>query len=251
MTRKKFRDCTDPVAMVEMIHGMVSSRKLRLYFCGGCRRLEHLIFDPKCRAALEVIERDADDLIDAEKREEAFQIARYDSDLTAWFYDYHDAETLHERFQYQPEFVRRLVELGAVSDSVMRGEACTFNREVLNELITVGTPIHELASTDNQLIVFQSAARSCRTPTWPGRWLKDCVFANPFRPVAIPLECHTSTAVAIARGIYDDRGFERMPILGDALEDAGCVQKDVQAHCRSAEPHVRGCWVVDQLLGYE
>lgn len=251
MTRKKFRDCTDPVAMIEMIHGKVSSRKLRLYFCGGCRSLEHLIFDPKCRAALSVVERDADGQLSEEKREEELFIARYESDLTAWFLDYHDSETLHEQLQYQPEFVHRLVELGAVSDSVLRGEECTFNRHVLAELIAVGTPIHELASDSNELIVIQSAARSCRGINWPGRWLKDCVFANPFRPVTLPPDCRTSTAVAIARGIYDERAFERMPVLGDALEDAGCDQIDVLSHCRSADPHVRGCWVVDQLLGYE
>jgi hypothetical protein len=76
------------------------------------------------------------------------------------------------------------------------------------------------------------------------------IFGNPFRPVAVDPGWLTSTVVALARGIYDDRAFERMPILADALEDSGCDHADVLAHCRGAEAtHVRGCWVVDLLLG--
>jgi hypothetical protein len=59
----------------------------------------------------------------------------------------------------------------------------------------------------------------------------------------------TSTAVALARGMYETRDFAAMPILADALEDAGCDNADVLAHCRGDGPHVRGCWVVDRVLG--
>ncbi len=75
------------------------------------------------------------------------------------------------------------------------------------------------------------------------------VFGNPFRPVALDPAWLTSTAVAIAQGIYDDRAFDRMPILADALQDAGCENADILAHCRGEGPHVRGCWVVDLVLG--
>jgi hypothetical protein len=46
----------------------------------------------------------------------------------------------------------------------------------------------------------------------------------------------------------DDRAFERMPILADALMDAGCEDEQIIGHCRSGGPHVRGCWVVDLVL---
>jgi hypothetical protein len=59
----------------------------------------------------------------------------------------------------------------------------------------------------------------------------------------------TSTVAALAQGIYADRAFDRLPILADALQDAGCGNEDVLAHCRGAGPHARGCWVVDLLLG--
>jgi hypothetical protein len=59
----------------------------------------------------------------------------------------------------------------------------------------------------------------------------------------------TGNVLAIARSIYDDRTFERLPILADVLMEAGCEDGEVLTHCRSAGPHVRGCWVVDLALG--
>lgn len=81
--------------------------------------------------------------------------------------------------------------------------------------------------------------------------LMDCVFRVPFRSVAFDPAWLTSTAVGIAQGIYDDRAFDRMPILADALQDAGCENADILGHCRGEGPHVRGCWVVDLVLGKE
>jgi hypothetical protein len=74
------------------------------------------------------------------------------------------------------------------------------------------------------------------------------VFANPFRPVAFDPRWRTSDTVGLARGIYEDRAFDRLPLLADALMDAGCADEQVIGHCRSDGPHVRGCWVVDLVL---
>ncbi|MBN9122373.1 MAG: hypothetical protein J0I06_25070 [Planctomycetes bacterium] len=74
------------------------------------------------------------------------------------------------------------------------------------------------------------------------------VFGNPFRPVDVS-PWLTSDVVALARGIYDERAFDRMPILADALQDAGCDNVNVLDHCRGPGEHVRGCWVIDLLLG--
>ncbi len=81
-------------------------------------------------------------------------------------------------------------------------------------------------------------------------WLLD-IFGNPFRPVALDPSWRTEAVVALAEGIYADRAFDRMPVLADALEDAGCSHHDILSHCRAAGPHVRGCWVVDLVLGKE
>ncbi|WP_439623223.1 hypothetical protein [Gemmata sp.] len=75
------------------------------------------------------------------------------------------------------------------------------------------------------------------------------IFGNPFRPVAFDPAWRTSTAVAIAQGVYESRDFGAMPILADALQDAGCDSGDILTHCRGPGPHVRGCWVVDLVLG--
>jgi hypothetical protein len=74
------------------------------------------------------------------------------------------------------------------------------------------------------------------------------IAGNPFRPVALDPSWRTSDAQALARTIYDERAFERMPILGDALEDAGCTDQASLDHCRRDGHHVRSCWVVDLVL---
>jgi hypothetical protein len=75
------------------------------------------------------------------------------------------------------------------------------------------------------------------------------IFGNPFRPLTFESAWRTSTAVGLAESIYTARDFAAMPILADALEESGCENSDVLAHCRGPGPHVRGCWVVDLVLG--
>jgi hypothetical protein len=75
------------------------------------------------------------------------------------------------------------------------------------------------------------------------------IFGNPSRPAVLSETWRTSDAVGLARSMYDSRDFVPMPILADALEDAGCDSADILGHCRAEAPHVRGCWVVDQVLG--
>lgn len=74
------------------------------------------------------------------------------------------------------------------------------------------------------------------------------VFGNPFRSVTVNPSWLTSTAVAIARQMNESRDFSAMPILADALQDAGCDSPDILNHCRGEGLHVRGCWVVGRLL---
>jgi hypothetical protein len=74
------------------------------------------------------------------------------------------------------------------------------------------------------------------------------IFGNPFRPVAFSQKWRTNTAVSLARTMYESRDFSAMPILADALQDAGCDNDDVLTHCRGSGPHVRGCWVIDLVL---
>ncbi len=78
------------------------------------------------------------------------------------------------------------------------------------------------------------------------------IFGNPFRPVVFDSRWRSESAVALARTAYDTRNFTLLPILADALEEAGCDQSDVLTHCRDPhQVHVRGCWVLDGVLGKE
>ena len=78
------------------------------------------------------------------------------------------------------------------------------------------------------------------------------IVGNPFRAVTADPRWLTSDVVALAASIYAERAFDRLPILADALQDAGCENADVLGHCRDPQlTHVRGCWVVDLVLGKE
>jgi hypothetical protein len=78
-------------------------------------------------------------------------------------------------------------------------------------------------------------------------YLRD-IFGNPFHFININPSWRTPTVVSLAQTIYAEKAFDRMPVLADALEDAGCDNDDILTHCRRPGEHVRGCWVVDLLL---
>jgi hypothetical protein len=78
------------------------------------------------------------------------------------------------------------------------------------------------------------------------------IVGNPFRPRPVRPEWLTwaeRTAPRIATAIYQDRAFDRLPILADALEDADCTDLHILGHLRGPGPHVLGCWALDLILG--
>jgi hypothetical protein len=122
--------------------------------------------------------------------------------------------------------------------------------------------------TGNDLIVAEIALEQAiwglereAEPAKPNLYRKDLrraqaplvrdIFGNPFRGVAFDPSWRTSAVIGLATGIYEERAFDRVPILADALQDAGCDHPDVLAHCCGPGPHVRGCWAVDLVLGRE
>ena len=81
--------------------------------------------------------------------------------------------------------------------------------------------------------------------------LRDIFGPIPFQPLSVDPSWLTAAVVELAQAIYDDKSFDRMPILADALEEAGCGNEEILIHCRKPGPHVRGCWVVNGVLRKE
>jgi hypothetical protein len=79
--------------------------------------------------------------------------------------------------------------------------------------------------------------------------LMRCIFGNPLKPILLDPAWLTPRAIEIAHWIYDERSFDRMAELAEALEESGCIDDCILNHCRQPGEHVRGCWVVDAILG--
>ena len=225
MTEAEWLASEAPWEMVRSLGDGVSDRKMRLFLCACCRSIWPFLTDERSRAAVEVAERFADGLAswdEAGEADEAAQEADEESDRLG-----------ATAAAYAP------LGVGAVTACYVVDHAgCEFANS------TVG---HEEApTTDPDAWDAAKIAESRRQAAF----LRD-IFGNPFRPVALHPAWLTANVVDLARAIYDERAFERLPILADALMDAGCDEADVLAHCRGVGPHARGCWVVDLLLGKE
>jgi hypothetical protein len=82
------------------------------------------------------------------------------------------------------------------------------------------------------------------------------IFGNTFRNITIDPVWLTSTVTNLAQSAYEERTLPsgeldpaRLAVLSDALEETGCDNAYILRHLRGPGPHVRGCWVVDLLLG--
>jgi hypothetical protein len=78
------------------------------------------------------------------------------------------------------------------------------------------------------------------------------IFGNPFRTVTVNpawLAADGGAVAKRARAVYDQHRFDDMPLVADVLARVGCTDADILSHCRTPGVHVRGCWVLDVLLG--
>ena len=223
MTEQQWLTCTDPAPMLEFLWSKASDRKLRLFVCACCRRIWPLLKDERSRKVVEVGEQFADALTDDKCREDALLAA--DRPMLAL-----------QRYLRKSRVPRPLPK--ALSAGIAARLACW--------------PASSYAGAVDACVTHtRQALDPCGDPRLCD--LMRDIFGNPFRPSPpLPqavLAWDNSTAARIAQAIYDERDFGRLPVLGDALEEAGCTDADILAHCRSAGPHVRGCWVVDLILG--
>jgi hypothetical protein len=223
MDEATWTTCDEPEPMLHYLQGKASERKLRLVAVACCRRIWDFMADVRSQQAVVASEMLADGLLGHAER----QIATTNADRAI-----HDVDDAY----VAPE----MAALSAISIDV-----------------TVHVPASLACSA-------QTAHEQGLSP-WPSLperksqcdLIRD-INGNPFRPVTIDpswLMWRESTVPRLAQAVYEDRDTRsgnldttRLAILGDALEEAGCVDREILEHLRSAGPHVRGCWVVDAIL---
>jgi hypothetical protein len=217
LTEREWIACDDPIApMLEFLRGKASDRKLRLFAVACCRRVWDLLADSRSQRAVEVAERFADGRASEEELRTAAEGANA---VRQAAYQVLEANTAGGGWDHEADAQCNLADYAA---DVVASEAYTAARSV-----------------DRQWRLQSDILRD--------------IFGNPFRPLPTLdpawLRWHDATISRLAQQMYDSRDFASMPILADALEEAGCTSADILDHCRGPGPHVRACWVVDQILG--
>lgn len=223
-------------------------RKIRLFSVACCRQNSLMLTDDRSRHVLKVVEDHVDGHATDWELEEAQNIAQ-------------EAVTLSRSLAFEPivgsDVARHYLhadrtlydlvdrEMAILADAAADGDArvraasacwdCASSSEQLREVGLL--QVDEAKNVLGHLNVLN-----------PGQLLR-CIVGNPFRPVAFAPEWRTTVAVEIAAQIYESRDFGSLPVLADALEEAGCDHPAVLAHCREPGEHARGCWVVDGVLG--
>jgi hypothetical protein len=217
---------TDPAGMLRRL-GLghrPTDRRLRLFACACCREAWHLLPDPRLRTAVEVAEQFEDGFEDVEALNAANRAAEV---------AYHGDRLVEE--ECDPTTAEEWA-----ADAVCILSQRSFPSgaedadEVASRVALALSPDQE--EPDPEVRAVQAAllrdvvGRLDGVRPLQASWLKPAV-------------------VALARDIYDHRSFERLPLLADALEAAGCDDGEVLNHCRVIGRHVRGCWVLDLVLG--
>jgi hypothetical protein len=232
MTEAEWLGCEHPPTMLETLwkRSRATERKLRLLDCECCRHIWHLLNDPRSRRAVESAEQYTEGRIDRQMLERAAVEAR--------------AAIRHAR----PESDAAEFAAATAAMFAARAAAEAVSWDGLHRTSAAAAMAAGAVSSPDD---WEPSKHS--EEVWQSGVLRD-IFGNPFRTVTVNpewLSWNGGTIRKIAQASYDDRAFDRMPILADALEDAGCTDADILDHCRGAGPHVRGCWVVDLLLGKE
>jgi hypothetical protein len=208
-----------------------SARKSGLFIRHLCRCFPEIFYDPRSRDALDAADRyeagelDRDDYL-AALRAAHEAAAQAQANYAAWVAD--------PTLEFGANRPSGTFAAGVASAVASRGHYPTalsdLRRAVLNHAGAGGGPRKNPTARVMRPVFLEH-------------------FGDPHQPVAFSPEWRTDTAVSLARSMYASRDFSAMPILADALQDAGCDSDDTLDHCRGEGPHVRGCWVADLILG--
>jgi hypothetical protein len=242
MTESEWLACMDPREMLEFLRGKARDRKLRLFACGCCRRVWHLLTMEATRGAVEVAERFADgrggrEGLEAARAGVAAAIRMLD-DLAE------DA--------YNVGYGR------AGFDAQARAAAAAASEDATRASEDAATAVFLAAGEAETGATYLAACRAAHDAERREqvRLLHDLFGTLGYRPVPLSPAWQSPQVVALAQAAYDQRELPagtldpaRLGVLADALEDAGCDQADVLGHLRGPGPHVRGCWALDLLLG--
>jgi hypothetical protein len=235
VTDAEWNTCINPDRMLSFVEQKASSRKARLVSVACCCRIWSVLRDSGSQMAIEVAEKYADGAATLSELEAAGVEAA-------------------EAWDGQPDDVIwaaaaciKVTESDAIAGAIEAGRcvaasfADTRWRDAVDAAANTGIRVMEEPPKHSKALTERQQQSN----------LLRCIFGNPFRPLTLTSFLLTDSVLAIARGIYEERAFERMPVLADALEDSGVADEALLAHCRSTGPHARGCHVLDLILGKE
>jgi hypothetical protein len=233
MTEAEWLSCLDPGRMLWYLGRRLSERKQRLFAVACCRRIWHLFSREESRQAVEAAERFAEGAARHKELAAAYHAASFVDEE-------HDTGYRASAAQAAANAAEQLLQWGG----------CTRFDPAVTAAIAVGLHARQLRRKPEEGLRAGAWAElkeqnaQCET-------LRELV-GNPFRRVEIDaswLTWNDEVIVAMTQAIYDGRAFGRLPILADALEEAGCSDAAILDHCRQPGEHFLGCWVIDLLMG--
>jgi hypothetical protein len=243
--------CTDLAIMLDFLRGIdrVGRRKFTLLMAACCRRIWQHFTTPGNREVVELLERVADD--------------------PSCTVEFTDACVKATAFAESEE--GRLTEVGCSAASAAAsvvsypGEhaAWVATRTAdccRNTLYWAAHEVVEAAEGANELARASGEAAEHAEEATQAILIRDIFGPLPFRSVTLPPSVkawNDGCIVKLATGIYEERSLpvgaldsQRIAVLADALEEAGCTDPDLLGHLRQqGVVHVRGCFVLDLLLG--
>lgn len=237
MSEETWRTAQKPEPMLKLLSDNASQRKLRLFLCHCCRMVWSELPDAS-KKAVEVAER----YVQGEATPSELKLAHEAAcRATSVAID----EYAESGFEDDGDFMCEDAVAGAraaeetTKDEISVEDAIFAADSALEAGVLPG--IAMATNEEDELRIQQGQCDLLRE-----------IFGNPFREAPFdPPSLSPQVAVAIARSIEKDHAFDRLPILADALEEAGCTDEPILSHCRGPGPHVRGCWVLDLVLGKE
>jgi hypothetical protein len=242
MTEAEWLSCADPTRLMQWERIATTERKLRLFAVACCRRIPALNSDAILAAVIDTVERFADRLATEEEVRDAHLRADSIADSAGETAD--DCESVEGLSENTVRWQAVHCAAWATHWASFPGEL----RTVIDRCPGAAADGVGLALVGRDYEVDQLEKGATEERAVQADLFRD-IIGNPFRPVDFSTSWRTGTAVSLARQMDESRDFSAMPILGDALQDAGCDNDDLLNHCRGPGQHVRGCWVVDLVLG--